>query len=57
MEVDDHQRTGVGGVWAIGDMVHELNQIAVAFGHAAIAATDVHTDLTAEDRARQLTFR
>lgn len=52
VEVDDHQRTGAPGVWAIGDVVHELNQIAVAFGHGAIAATDVHNDLAAEERGQ-----
>lgn len=52
VEVDDHQRTGAGGVWAIGDVVHELNQIAIAFGHGAIAATDVHNDLAAEERGQ-----
>lgn len=43
--VDKHQRTSVEGVYAIGDLVKALNQIAVAFGQAAIAATDVHNDL------------
>ncbi|TIX83443.1 MAG: NAD(P)/FAD-dependent oxidoreductase, partial [Mesorhizobium sp.] len=39
------QRTSVDGVYAIGDLVKALNQIAVAFGQAAIAATDAHNDL------------
>ncbi|WP_352929260.1 NAD(P)/FAD-dependent oxidoreductase [Mesorhizobium sp. M0938] len=43
--VDKHQRTSVDGVYAIGDLVKALNQIAVAFGQAAIAATDAHNDL------------
>ncbi|TIP87113.1 MAG: NAD(P)/FAD-dependent oxidoreductase [Mesorhizobium sp.] len=42
--VDKHQRTSVEGVYAIGDLVRALNQIAVAFGQAAIAATDAHND-------------
>lgn len=42
--VDKHQRTSVEGVYAIGDLVKALNQIAVAFGQAAIAATDAHND-------------
>jgi thioredoxin reductase (NADPH) len=44
--VDEHQRTSAEGVYAIGDVVKALNQIAVAFGQAAIAATDVHNQLS-----------
>jgi thioredoxin reductase (NADPH) len=43
--VDEHQRTSVPGLYAIGDVVSALNQISVGFGHAAIAATDVHNAL------------
>jgi thioredoxin reductase (NADPH) len=43
--VDDHQRTSVPGLYAIGDVVSALNQIAVGVGHAAIAATDLHNSL------------
>jgi len=43
--VDDHQRTSVPGLYAIGDVVRGLNQIAVAAGHAAVAATDIHNTL------------
>ena len=43
--VDTHMRTGVAGVYAAGDVVDEINQIAVAFGHAAVAATDMHNFL------------
>lgn len=50
---DSHQRTTVPGVWACGDVVDALNQIAVAAGHAAIAATDVHNDLRAADARGQ----
>ncbi|HYD73432.1 MAG TPA: NAD(P)/FAD-dependent oxidoreductase [Candidatus Binatia bacterium] len=42
IETDKHQRTSVEGVFAAGDVVHALDQIAVAFGHAAIAATTMH---------------
>lgn len=45
IEVDSHQRTSVKGLYAIGDVVSDLHQIAVATGHAAIAATDIHNDL------------
>lgn len=43
--VDSHQRTGIAGLYAAGDVVDEINQIAVAFGHAAIAAVDIHSYL------------
>lgn len=43
--VDDHQRTTVPGLYAIGDVVRGLNQIAVAAGQAAIAATTIHNAL------------
>lgn len=43
--VDDHQRTNVPGLYAIGDVVRGLNQIAVAAGQAAIAATAIHNAL------------
>lgn len=45
LRVDDHQRTSVPGLWAAGDVVDSLNQIACAWGHAAIAATDIHRQL------------
>ncbi|MFC0676402.1 NAD(P)/FAD-dependent oxidoreductase [Lysobacter korlensis] len=54
--VDDHQQTSVEGLYAIGDVVSALNQIAVAVGHAAIAATTVHNRLPRnfrENRASQ----
>ena len=43
--VDDHQRTSVPGLFAVGDVVLGLNQISVATGHAAIAATAIHNAL------------
>lgn len=43
--VDTHQQTTVDGLYAIGDIVAGLNQIAVAMGHAAIAATAIHNRL------------
>ena len=43
--VDDHQRTSVPGLYAVGDVVRGLNQIAVAAGQAAIAATTIHNAL------------
>lgn len=40
--VDAHQQTSVEGLYAAGDIVSGLNQITVAMGHAAIAATAIH---------------
>ncbi|RMX21090.1 NAD(P)/FAD-dependent oxidoreductase [Legionella jordanis] len=43
--VNDHQETSVAGLYAIGDVVSELNQICTAQGQAAMAATDIHNKL------------
>lgn len=43
--VDEDQKTSIDGVYAVGDVVSALNQISVALGHAAIAATAVHNKL------------
>ncbi|KQX98384.1 hypothetical protein ASD28_14905 [Massilia sp. Root133] len=43
--VDDHQQTAVPGLYAIGDVVVGLNQIAVAAGQAARAAVRIHNQL------------
>jgi thioredoxin reductase (NADPH) len=43
--VDGHNRTNVPGLYAAGDVVADLHQIAVAVGHAALAATAIHNDL------------
>jgi thioredoxin reductase (NADPH) len=43
--VDDHQMTSVEGFYAAGDIVEGLNQISVAMGHAAVAATAIHNRL------------
>jgi thioredoxin reductase (NADPH) len=45
LEVDMHQRTPVPVLYAAGDVANELNQICVATGHAAIAATDTYNSL------------
>ena len=47
--VDTKQRTSVSGVYAAGDIVISLDQISVAMGHAAIAATTLHNDLRKRD--------
>lgn len=43
--VDEHQQTSVRGLYAAGDLVRGLNQISVAAGEAAIAATAIHNSL------------
>jgi thioredoxin reductase (NADPH) len=45
LTVDVNQRTSVEGLYAAGDVVSDLHQIAVAEGHAAIAATAIHNSL------------
>ncbi|MDY6925342.1 MAG: NAD(P)/FAD-dependent oxidoreductase [Pseudomonadota bacterium] len=49
MVVDDHQATSVPGLYAAGDLVRGLNQIAVAGAEAAIAATAIHNALREAD--------
>lgn len=43
--VDGHQQTSVEGLYAAGDIVAGLNQITVAMGQAAVAATAIHNRL------------
>jgi thioredoxin reductase (NADPH) len=43
--VDGHQQTSVPGLYAAGDVVRGLNQIAVAEGEAAVAAAAIHNSL------------
>ncbi|CCD90627.1 putative thioredoxin reductase (FAD/NAD binding domain) [Bradyrhizobium sp. ORS 375] len=45
LKVDAKQRCGVEGLYGIGDVVTDLHQIAVAFGHAAVAACHAHHSL------------
>ena len=45
VETDLHQRTSIPGLYAAGDVVRGLNQIAVATAEAALAATDIHNTL------------
>ncbi|MBW3549977.1 MAG: hypothetical protein KY442_03885 [Proteobacteria bacterium] len=54
--VDAKLQTSIDGLYAIGDIVSALNQISVAVGHAAIAATAIHQRLPPnyrEDAAHQ----
>lgn len=43
--VDNHLETSVTGLYAAGDVVSSLDQLAVAMGQAAIAATAIHNGL------------
>lgn len=47
--VDAHQKTSVPGLYAAGDVVRGLNQIAVASAEAAVAATAIHNGLREAD--------
>ncbi|HJS94948.1 MAG TPA: NAD(P)/FAD-dependent oxidoreductase [Solirubrobacteraceae bacterium] len=42
---DEHQRSSIDGLLAAGDVVRSLDQISVAMGEAAIAATAIHNRL------------
>ena len=46
---DNHQRLGLDGLYAAGDIVSGLDQISVAMGQAAVAATTLHNDLRARE--------
>ena len=46
--VSAHQETSISGLFAAGDVVRGLNQIAVACGEAAIAATAIHNRLDSD---------
>jgi thioredoxin reductase (NADPH) len=48
--VDAHQCTSIPGLYAIGDVVSDINQISVGAGHAAIAATAIHNRLPRNTR-------
>lgn len=50
LEVDEHQCTSVQGLYAVGDVVKGLNQISVAAGQAAVAATRIHNELPRQFR-------
>ncbi|WP_244659244.1 NAD(P)/FAD-dependent oxidoreductase [Bradyrhizobium guangdongense] len=50
LDVDEHQQTTVPGIYAAGDVVSDLHQIAVGTGHAAIAATHIHKTLPPNPR-------
>jgi thioredoxin reductase (NADPH) len=43
--IDSHQRTGVPGLYAAGDVVIGLDQISHAMGEGGVAATTIRNDL------------
>lgn len=45
---DEHQRSSTDGLFVAGDVVRSLDQISVAMGEAAIAATAIHNRLRNE---------
>lgn len=45
VSVDDHGRTSVDGVWAVGDLTPGHNQIPVAIGEGAKAGISIHYEL------------
>lgn len=51
IRTDAHQEVGMDGMFAAGDVVDALDQISVASGHGAIAATRAHNHLRSLDGA------
>ena len=45
VKVDSHQRTGVSGLYAAGDLVQGLDQISHAMGEGGVAAVTIRNDL------------
>src|SRR5690606_3385545 len=45
LQIDPHHRTTVPGLYAAGDVACGLNQISVAYGGAAIAASAMHLEM------------
>lgn len=50
LEVDDHQRTSIPGLFAAGDVVKGLDQISNAMGQAGVASTTIR-NMLGEQRA------
>lgn len=48
LEVDDHQRTSLPGLFAAGDVAKGLDQISHAMGEAGVAATTIRNMLNKE---------
>lgn len=45
VEVDEHNRTSVDGVYAVGDLTPGHNQVPIAMGEGAKAGISIHWDL------------
>lgn len=55
--VGAHLETSVPGLYAIGDVAKALNQIAVGFGHAALAAAHIHRALRERGTSKTQSIR
>lgn len=53
LEVDDHQRTSIPGLFAAGDVVKGLDQISHAMGEAGVAATTIRNMLAQQRPIRR----
>ena len=53
LEVDDHQRTSIPGLFAAGDVVKGLDQISNAMGQAGVAATTIRNELSERVQLRR----
>jgi thioredoxin reductase (NADPH) len=53
LEVDDHQRTSVPGLFAAGDVAKGLDQISHAMGEAGVAATTIRNMLNEQRPIRR----
>ncbi|SOB87703.1 thioredoxin reductase (NADPH) [Sphingomonas guangdongensis] len=53
LEVDDHQRTSIPGLFAAGDVVKGLDQISHAMGEAGVAATTIRNLLAEQQPIRR----
>jgi thioredoxin reductase (NADPH) len=53
LEVDDHQRTSVPGLFAAGDVTRGLDQISHAMGEGGVAATTIRNMLDEQEPLRR----
>ncbi|AJP71949.1 NAD(P)/FAD-dependent oxidoreductase [Sphingomonas hengshuiensis] len=53
LEVDDHQRTSIPGLFAAGDVAKGLDQISHAMGEAGVAATTIRNMLAGQRPIRR----
>jgi thioredoxin reductase (NADPH) len=50
LRVSPQQMSTIDGIYVAGDVVSAINQIAVAVGHASVAATAIHRQLPTNNR-------